>query len=431
MNRRIKQIQSHANLLFDASVPVAGSANTRLDAIVVPAARPASELQHVISMAATLAVPLVILCSKQAQLETGRPPGGEDLRRRGSRHRSPGDLSAAVPDSADLRPRVPPRVRRTVQRPQCQTQHRPAPRPVAGWRKILFVDDDIRGFNPRDVARLAGYLERNPVASMVSRHFPDNSVVCHARRQAGFKQDVFVSGATLGVNLQHPALSFFPDIYNEDWFFFARHAAERTLPKVGDVSQLRVFPVRRSAAGSARGVRRPARRGPVRRLRERAAELRRQPADCEAPEPLAGVQRGPARNDREHAHRTRAGRQMAQPDRVRQHGRVVDHCAQMVGQHLSGPVCELHRELARGREALAADAEQAPFQVERAGRPGRAPASKLAFMWLWPTHRIGDEFRAGRSRLLVVGVLRLGRSPGVRRPGVRSCSCPGPRRAIR
>jgi hypothetical protein len=77
---------------------------------------------------------------------------------------------------------------------------------------------------------------------MVSRYFPDNSVVCHARRLAGFKQDVFVSGASLGVNLQHPDLSFFADIYNEDWFFFARHAARRAIPKIGEVRQLEYDP---------------------------------------------------------------------------------------------------------------------------------------------------------------------------------------------
>ncbi|RZT15447.1 hypothetical protein EV649_6236 [Kribbella sp. VKM Ac-2569] len=242
MNRKIKQIQSHANLLFDASVPVAGSANTRLDAIVVPAARPASELQHVISLAATLAVPLVILCSRQAQLrqvvrrvertfgaealvievpESYRPPCPTPLTSAHEFH------LASAERSSDL----------SVKRNIGLLLGR-----LRGWSKILFVDDDIRGFNPRDVARLAGYLDRSPVASMVSREFPDNSVVCHARRTVGFKQDVFVSGATLGVNLQHRGLSFFADIYNEDWFFFARHAAERTLPKVGEVSQLEYFP---------------------------------------------------------------------------------------------------------------------------------------------------------------------------------------------
>jgi hypothetical protein len=76
---------------------------------------------------------------------------------------------------------------------------------------------------------------------MVSWDFPDNSVVCHARRLVG-SQDVFVSGAVLGVDLQRPELSFFADIYNEDWFFFARHAARRAIPKIGEVRQLEYDP---------------------------------------------------------------------------------------------------------------------------------------------------------------------------------------------
>jgi hypothetical protein len=111
-----------------------------------------------------------------------------------------------------------------------------------GWNKLLFVDDDISHLRPADVGRLTSTLDRHPVASMVTRRFPDNSVVCHARRLAGFAQDVFVSGAVLGVHLQHPGLSFFPDVYNEDWFFFARQAADRYLPKVGEVRQLVYLP---------------------------------------------------------------------------------------------------------------------------------------------------------------------------------------------
>jgi hypothetical protein len=76
---------------------------------------------------------------------------------------------------------------------------------------------------------------------MVSSDFPDNSVVCHARGKVG-PQDVFVSGAVLGVDLQRPELSFFADIYNEDWFFFARHAARRAIPKIGEVKQLEYDP---------------------------------------------------------------------------------------------------------------------------------------------------------------------------------------------
>ena len=54
--------------------------------------------------------------------------------------------------------------------------------------------------------------------------FPDNSVVCHGHRKTGGYQDVFISGSVLAVHCAE-AVAFFPEIYNEDWFFFY-HAAE-------------------------------------------------------------------------------------------------------------------------------------------------------------------------------------------------------------
>jgi hypothetical protein len=104
------------------------------------------------------------------------------------------------------------------------------------------VDDDIRLVGNWNIARLAGQLEMHQVAGMLVRRFPDNSVVCHARRLAGFSQDVFVSGAVLGVHCNSLPLSFFPDIYNEDWFFFAEEAAMRKLPRVGQAVQAEYDP---------------------------------------------------------------------------------------------------------------------------------------------------------------------------------------------
>jgi hypothetical protein len=242
MSRQVGHSQSHAVLLCDGSAPVSSTASSRLDAIVVPAARPASALQDVITLSAALSVPLVVLCSRQAQVaqvaqrvertfgaqalvievpENYRPPCEQPLTS------APEFKQASAGRSSDL----------SVKRNIGLLLGR-----LCGWSKILFVDDDIRQFKQRDVERLTGYLDRHPVASMVSRYFPDNSVVCHARRLAGFKQDVFVSGAALGVNLRHPDLSFFADIYNEDWFFFARHAAQRSLPKIGEVRQMKYPP---------------------------------------------------------------------------------------------------------------------------------------------------------------------------------------------
>jgi hypothetical protein len=55
-------------------------------------------------------------------------------------------------------------------------------------------------------------------------------------------QDVFVTGAVLGVHCNSLPLSFFPDIYNEDWFFFADEAASRRLPRVGSATQAEYDP---------------------------------------------------------------------------------------------------------------------------------------------------------------------------------------------
>ena len=68
MSRQLTHGPSHESLLRDVSTAATPVARSRLDAIVVPAARPASALQDVITLSATLSVPLVILCSRQAQV---------------------------------------------------------------------------------------------------------------------------------------------------------------------------------------------------------------------------------------------------------------------------------------------------------------------------------------------------------------------------
>lgn len=235
MSRHFKHQQSHASLLRDVSKSAVPTTRSGLDAIVVPAAR-ASLPQHIITLSAALSVPLVVLCSRQAQVDrvTERvaatfgaraliidvPKGyptqwspltsGQDFL----------DVSAGRSSDLSIKRNLGLRLARLL-----------------GWKKILFVDDDIFQLRAQHIHRMAAQLDRHPVAAMASREFPDNSVVCHARRTAGFKQDVFVSGAVLAVNTQHPEMSFFPDVYNEDWFFFARHAAARSLPKIGEVGQ--------------------------------------------------------------------------------------------------------------------------------------------------------------------------------------------------
>jgi hypothetical protein len=235
MSDGANHVASHASLLRDVSADSPSPSTGHLDAIVVPASRP--NLQRLIALSAALSVRLVLLCSRQTrvqkvaerveatpgaralvvdvpnryQLPGFRPLTSDEKFRRASAGRS-SDLSA----------------KRNVGLVLAR---------LRGWDKILFVDDDIDQVRPRDVERFSSLLDRHPVAAMASMHFPDNSVVCHARRLAGLGQDVFVGGAALGVSTQQPTVSFFPDIYNEDWFFFAQHAAARSLPKIGEVRQ--------------------------------------------------------------------------------------------------------------------------------------------------------------------------------------------------
>jgi len=89
---------------------------------------------------------------------------------------------------------------------------------MLGWSRILFLDDDITGLNPDDVRKATGLLDTYNAVGLRIGGFPDHSVVCHAYRQAGGKQQSFIGGGALAVELER-STSFFPDIYNDDWFF--------------------------------------------------------------------------------------------------------------------------------------------------------------------------------------------------------------------
>ena len=96
---------------------------------------------------------------------------------------------------------------------------------------------------------------RTKSPGLTCREYPDNSVVCHARRLAGLPQDTFVSGAALGVNCNDQPLPFFPEQYNEDWFFFSRLTARRDLAHAGYANASSIRPIRRSRSRPAGGVR--------------------------------------------------------------------------------------------------------------------------------------------------------------------------------
>jgi hypothetical protein len=106
---------------------------------------------------------------------------------------------------------------------------------MLGWNRIFFMDDDIREIDVAAILDTVSLLgTEGPLgagyrtAAMMVHDFPDNSVVCHARRAINEYQDVFVSGSVLAVDTKVP-FGFFPDIYNEDWLFFYRDAAAKRL----------------------------------------------------------------------------------------------------------------------------------------------------------------------------------------------------------
>jgi hypothetical protein len=86
------------------------------------------------------------------------------------------------------------------------------------WERVVFLDDDITVPNPDDLSRAAGLLDTHAAVGLRVDGYPDNSVVCHAFREAGGSQETFVGGGALAVEVTRNR-SFFPNIYNEDWFY--------------------------------------------------------------------------------------------------------------------------------------------------------------------------------------------------------------------
>ena len=231
---------THATLArcsgFAATYPKQG-----LDAIVVPAARPAANLDHAITLARTTGCWLLVLCSHQASATEVEGLVAERLFERalvvdlpeGYRHellefRSLMSLKGELPRTCgtittDLS------MKRNIGLILAR---------MLRWRHIFFLDDDIRDIKDADLQSTVAMLQAFSAAGMRVIDYPDNSVVCHANRLTGGNQDVFVSGAALAVDSASD-INFFPDIYNEDWFFFYDYAVRGRLVSSGrKVTQL-------------------------------------------------------------------------------------------------------------------------------------------------------------------------------------------------
>jgi hypothetical protein len=241
---RIGQLSSHRGLMHDVSQvkPTQSGRRQPLDAIIVPTARRADQMIRAIQLAADAETTLVVLGSQQSKIDevaahVARIPGSRALIV---------DVPAAYPHPY-LTPSASSDAVRSLSagRDSDLSLKRNIGLLLArllGWNKIMFLDDDVTVKDAEDLTKLASQLDGTQVAGLLCRQFPDNSVVCHANRLRGEKQDVFLTGAALGVNCADQPLPFFPDIYNEDWFFFSGHAAHGRLPAVGTAVQRQYDP---------------------------------------------------------------------------------------------------------------------------------------------------------------------------------------------
>lgn len=216
-----------------------------LDAIVVPASRPARNLEQAITLARAAGCRLLILCSHQLapaevhQLLAERSFDGgivvtlpENYRHELLDFRGLTSIENDLPSACswymtDL----------SMKRNVALLLAR-----MLGWRRIFFLDDDIRDISYPDLQSTVSMLGSFPTAGMRVSSFPDNSAVCHAHRATGGWQDVFVTGAALAVDCQQNT-GFFPPIYNEDWLFFYEDASNGRLgSSERKVTQLRYNP---------------------------------------------------------------------------------------------------------------------------------------------------------------------------------------------
>lgn len=220
-------------------------AGLTLDAIVVPASRSADNLETAITLARAARSELLILCSHQAtpaevhRVLTKRSFGRAiviDLPNNYGHERL--DFKAL----ASIKNELPAACSYYETNLSTKRNLGLLLARMVGWKRIFFLDDDIRDIGHPDLQSTVSMLARYQTAGMRVTEFPDNSAACHAHRATRGAQDVFLSGAALAVDMQQD-IGFFPDIYNEDWLFFYDDVASGQIgSSARKITQLRYEP---------------------------------------------------------------------------------------------------------------------------------------------------------------------------------------------
>jgi ribosomal protein S18 acetylase RimI-like enzyme len=242
--RQIKHQESHQRLIKSSprgSSPRSASQApiSELDAIIVPSSRPADFLSHAIDLALATDSWLIVFCSGSSKTQDVRELLGSRFLGKAAAAEVPRGymhslIEFATSSNVDFK-------RANLYRDSDLSLKRNLGLIVSlmlGWKKIFFLDDDIRDLAPADLHRTASLLDEYSCVGFSMDYFPDNSVVSHAKR-LGFDshQEIMISGAAMGVRCR-PEISFFPDIYNEDLFFILDDIACGSVLHAGTISQL-------------------------------------------------------------------------------------------------------------------------------------------------------------------------------------------------
>jgi hypothetical protein len=225
---------SHRDLIWqgDESTP-----RLKVDAIIVPTARKVAYLEEAAAAARSLGCPLVTLHSGRwtsAFAAAAQLDPEVDL------------IAIDVPETAALRlPSL--ATSRLLAGTTFERRTDVSTKRNLGlmlshalrWKRVVFLDDDIRVPDPADLSRAAGLLNSHSAVGLGIGGFPDNSTVCHAFREAGGWQETFIGGGALAVAVKRNR-SLFPNVYNEDWFFLLD--AGKRLQSVATVGQVLQYP---------------------------------------------------------------------------------------------------------------------------------------------------------------------------------------------
>ncbi|MEU4443883.1 hypothetical protein AB0K14_10600 [Actinosynnema sp. NPDC050801] len=203
---------SHRHLLTRDAV----ADPARVDAIIVPTARPTAYLENVVALAKHHRCTLVTLCSRRSSADAATAlaeRAGVEIVATDIAE-APLDLLPPFRTTAMLRGgRFDRRTDTSLKRNLGLLLAA-----VAGWERVVYVDDDVVIPRPDDLGDAVGLLDRFTGVGLTVGGYPDNSVVCHAYREAGGDQDTFIGTGALAIG-RESFTSFFPNIYNEDWFF--------------------------------------------------------------------------------------------------------------------------------------------------------------------------------------------------------------------